>query len=96
LGVEPKIVHIPTDFIAKVYPKKGTAIYSDMIENGVFDLSKLKNFVPGFHTTIPLKDGLARSVKWYRSHPDQMIVNDEDNAETDAILKAWELCTGKQ
>jgi nucleoside-diphosphate-sugar epimerase len=89
LGVEPNIVHVPVDFIAKVYPEKGAAIYSDMIENGVFDLTKLKKFVPGYHSTIPLREGLARSVKWYRDHPDKMIISEENNKEMDAILAAW-------
>lgn len=92
LGVEPKIVHIPVDFIAKFEPNLGNGIYGDMIENGVFDISKLQKFVPGYRTRVPLKMGLERSVKWYRSHPEQMIVSEENNKLTDNLIAAWENC----
>ena len=90
LGVEPKIVHVPVDFIAKFKPNLKNDIYGDMIENGVFDIKKLQDFVPGYRTRIPLREGLKRSVQWYYDHPDQMIVDEENNKLTDEILAAWD------
>jgi nucleoside-diphosphate-sugar epimerase len=92
LGIKTNIVHIPVDFIAKVCPEKKDAIYGDMIENGVFDISKIQKFVPGFRTRVPLRDGLARSIKWYFEHPDEMIVSEADNALTNKLIAAWENC----
>ena len=90
LGVQPKIVHVPVDFIAKFKPNLRDGIYGDMIENGVFDIKKLQDFVPGFRTRVPLREGLARSVKWYYDHPDQMTISAENNQLTDDILAAWD------
>ena len=90
LGVKPKIVHIPIDFIAKFDPALGNGIYGDMSENGVFDIKKLQDFVPGYRTRIPLREGLKRSVQWYLDHPEQQIVSEEHNALCDKIIEAWE------
>ena len=90
LGVEPKIVHIPIDFIAKRYPDLGNGIYGDMSENGVFDLTKLKSFVPGYYTRIPLRDGLKRSIEWYKAHPEEMQISEENNALMDTLISEWE------
>jgi nucleoside-diphosphate-sugar epimerase len=93
LGVEPNIVHIPTEFILKVSPEKASAIYGDMGDNGVFDISKLQRFVPGFRTRIRLREGLTRSIQWYYDHPAAMVVDQENNALTDRLIKAWHNCT---
>lgn len=90
LGVQPNIVHVPVDFIAKFKPNLRDGIYGDMIENGVFDIKKLQDFVPGYRTRVPLREGLARSVKWYYDHPDQMTISAENNQLTDDILAAWD------
>jgi nucleoside-diphosphate-sugar epimerase len=89
LGVKPEIVHIPVDFIAKMYHGLGDRIIGDMAENGSFDNSKIRRFVPGFWTRVPLRDGLARSIKWYMDHPDQKIISDENNALTDKLIATW-------
>jgi len=89
LGVKPNIVHIPIDFIDKFRPGMGNGIYGDMSENGVFDISKLQAFVPGYRTRVPLREGLARSIRWYYDHPDQMVVSEENNALTDDLIAAW-------
>lgn len=89
LGVEPKIEHIPVDFIAKVYPDLKLGIYGDMIENGVFDIAKVQKFVPGYRTRVPLRDGLARSIKWYMDHPEQQLTSLENNEMTDRLISLW-------
>ena len=89
LGVKPNIVHVPVDFIAKFDPALGNGIYGDMAENGVFDLTKLKDFVPGFRTRVPLREGLARSVKWYNEHPEAKVIDEKNNELMDRIIKAW-------
>jgi nucleoside-diphosphate-sugar epimerase len=92
LGVEPKIEHIPVDFISKVYPNLRLGIYGDMVENGVFDISKIQSFVPGYRTRVPLRDGLQRSIKWYMDNPEQQIVSEESNAMMDNLIASWNRC----
>jgi nucleoside-diphosphate-sugar epimerase len=92
LGVEPNIVHVPTAFIGKILPEKVAGIYGDMCDNAIFDLTKLQKFVPGYRTRVPLKEGLTRSINWYRSHPEAMIIDEENNKLTDRIIAAWQEC----
>lgn len=94
LGVKPDIRQIPVDFISKLYPDLKLGIYGDMAENGVFDNSKIKKFVPGFRTRVTLREGLERSVKWYMGHPDQQVVSEENNALTDSLISAWDSLEG--
>ncbi|MGI6327177.1 MAG: NAD-dependent epimerase/dehydratase family protein [Saccharofermentanales bacterium] len=90
LGVEPKIVHVPTTFIGKLYPEKYNAILGDMSENAIFDIRKLQKFVPGYRTRILLREGLTRSVNWYWNHPEARRIDEENNRMTDHIIKAWQ------
>ena len=55
LGVEPEIVHIPSDFIAQVAPHWSGSLLGDKTWSAVFDNSKIKSFVPGFEATVPFR-----------------------------------------
>ncbi|MDD2954837.1 MAG: NAD-dependent epimerase/dehydratase family protein [Oscillospiraceae bacterium] len=90
LGRRPVVAHLSEDFIIREMPEKLGAIRGDMAENGVFDNSKLKRFVPGFRAEIPLREGLARSVAWYRADPARMAVSAEEDLRTDRMIEKWE------
>jgi len=57
LGVQANIVHIPSEFIARVDPDLGASLLGDKTWSVVFDNSKIKAFVPGFQAVIPFRDG---------------------------------------
>lgn len=85
-----KIVHIPTEYIKKRFPEMAEGIYGDMSENGVFDNSKIRRFVPEYMPHISLREGLARSFKWYDEHPEAKVVDKEYDRWTDELIAAWE------
>ncbi|MBZ0290509.1 MAG: SDR family oxidoreductase, partial [Anaerolineae bacterium] len=58
LGVEAHIVHIPSDFIAKVAPQLGAGLLGDKTWSVIFDNSKIKTFAPGFQAIIPFREGI--------------------------------------
>jgi len=90
LGVD-KInpVHIPTEFISEIYPEARGKLLGDKAENGVFDNSKIKKFVPGFACEKKFADAIRESVAWYMEDPDRQIIDlDEDNL-IDKIIDAW-------
>lgn len=89
LGVVPKIVHIPSDFIASVVPSYTGPLLGDKTWSVVFDNSKIKRFVPGFQAVIPFHEGIRRTVAGFDADPARKRVNDRVNEEIDAILKAW-------
>ena len=89
LGVEAKIVHIPSDFIARVAPGLGAGLLGDKTWSAVFDNSKIKTFVPGFQATIPFRDGIRRTLAWFAADESRRRVDETVHAEMDHILKAY-------
>jgi nucleoside-diphosphate-sugar epimerase len=94
LGVEAKVVHIPSDFIAQVAPQMAGSLLGDKTWSVVFDNSKIKAFVPGFEATIPLRDGIRRTLAWFAADESRRTVDEAVNAEMDRILGAYAGVTG--
>jgi nucleoside-diphosphate-sugar epimerase len=92
LGVQPKIVHIPSDFIAKVLPERGAGLLGDKAVSVLFDNSKIRRFVPEFAPRISFTEGIHRSLAWFDAHPDLKVPDKAMNADMDAILERWQLC----
>jgi nucleoside-diphosphate-sugar epimerase len=90
LGVEPRIVHIPSDFIARVAPQLSGTLLGDKTWSAVFDNTKIKSFVPGFQAVIPLRDGIRRTLAWFAADGKRQRIDEAVNAEMDHILKAYE------
>jgi nucleoside-diphosphate-sugar epimerase len=86
-GAQPRLVHIPSDFIAKVDPAIGAGLLGDKAHSLVFDNSKIKRFVPGFNCTVPLAVGIRRAVAWLDAHPEEQRL--DGNAAVEKILSAW-------
>jgi nucleoside-diphosphate-sugar epimerase len=89
LGVEARIVHIPSDFIARVAPNLGAGLLGDKAWSVVFDNSKIKAFVPGFQAAIPFREGIRRTLDWFHADEARRRVDTSVNAEMDRILAAY-------
>jgi nucleoside-diphosphate-sugar epimerase len=90
VGVEPKLVHIPTDFLMAFSPGEEGNLLGDKAASVVFDNSKIKRFVPEFVATCSLAEGVKQSVQWFRADPARMAVDEEYNALADRIIEAYE------
>ena len=93
LGVAPKIVHIPSDFIAKFDSFTGDNLLGDKAGHGVFDNSKIKRFVPDFAATIPFREGIRRTLKWFDEDASRKTVDEGSNAFIDKCLAAYNALT---
>ena len=89
LGVEPHIVHIPSEFIDEHWPKFKGSFAGDKGECLVFDNSKLKRYVPGFVAKIPFAEGIRRSIAYYRAHTEMQIVDEKYNLESDELIRRY-------
>ena len=89
LGVEAKIVHIASDFIAQVAPDLAGGLLGDKSWSAVFDNSKIKAFVPGFGAVIPFRTGIRRTLAWFAADPKRQRVDDAVNDQLDQILAAY-------
>ncbi len=63
LGVEPNILHVPSDYIARKLPEYRGGLLGDKAESMVFDTTKIKRFVPSFICTVPFSIGARMSVE---------------------------------
>jgi hypothetical protein len=70
-----------------VDPAIGAGLLGDKAHSLVFDNSKIKGFVPEFRCTVPLAEGIRRSLAWLDAHPEEQRL--ESNAVVERILAAW-------
>jgi nucleoside-diphosphate-sugar epimerase len=89
LGVEARIVHIPSDFIARVAPALAGSLLGDKMWSVMFDNSKIKRFVPGFQAVIPFREGIRRTLAWFEADKSRQRVDEQVNAEMDSILASY-------
>ncbi len=90
LGLESKIVHIPSDLIIAHDPEKLGTLIGDKANSVVFDNSKIKSFVPDFTCDVKWPEGLHRSLKWFEEDPSRQTIDDEMNIMWDKIISAYE------
>ena len=69
LGLEPNIIHIPSDLIA-IYDRDALgSLIGDKANSVVFDNSKIKHFVPDYACEVNWAEGVRRSLAWFEAHP---------------------------
>jgi nucleoside-diphosphate-sugar epimerase len=86
---KPNIVHIPSDWIARIDPELGQHLLGDKTWSTLFDNSKIKRYVPDFRTTVPFHEGLRLSADWYLADPGRRKVNADMDERIERLLKAW-------
>jgi nucleoside-diphosphate-sugar epimerase len=89
-GVEPKIVHVPSDFIIACMPDKEGSLIGDKSLSVVFDNSKIKRFVPGYCATTSFAEGIRRSLAWFDADPSRKKIDAQTNAELGKLIEAYE------
>ncbi len=89
-GVEPQIVHVPSDLIAAFDPEVGAGLLGDKAHSVIFDNSKIKRLVPGFAATIPFSLGAKEIVAWFDADPTRQVVDEQANHLIETIIAAHE------
>ena len=82
-GVEPQIVHVPSEVIARLDAEVGAGLLGDKAHSVIFDNSKLKRLVPDFAATIPFSQGAREIVAWYDEDPARRVVD----AQVDDLIE---------
>ncbi len=90
LGLEPNILHIPSDLIARFDPHAWGSLVGDKANSVVFDNRKIKRFVPEYSCKVNWADGVRRSLSWFTTHPEFQTVDQESNALWDRIIASYE------
>jgi nucleoside-diphosphate-sugar epimerase len=89
LGVEPEIVHIPSDLIAAYNPDALGSLTGDKMNSSVFDNSKIKVLVPDFNCTVRWAEGVRRAIAWHAADPARQTIDDKSNNLWDRILSEY-------
>ena len=90
VGVEPQLVHIPSDFIAACIPEKLGTLTGDKSASVVFDNSKIKRFVTGYCATTTFAEGVRQSLAWFNAVPSRKQIDHQVNAALDKLISAYE------
>jgi nucleoside-diphosphate-sugar epimerase len=90
VGVEPKLVHIPSDFIIACVPEKEGTLIGDKSVSVVFDNSKIKRFVPTYCATISFAEGVRKSLAWFNADSSRKQIDHPVNATMDKLIAAYE------
>ena len=88
IGVEPKPVHISSEFIIAFMPDHIGGLTGDKSTSVVFDNSKLKSLVPDFKATMSFREGIARTIAYMEAHHELQVVDEEYETALDRIIAA--------
>lgn len=89
-GVEPDLLHIPSDFIRLIDKRIGDGLMGDKAYSVVFDNSKIKKAVPGFEATVPFAEGVKSCLDWFESDDRRKTLNNQVNQVMDRIIERYE------
>jgi nucleoside-diphosphate-sugar epimerase len=90
LGVEPRIIHVPSDLIAAYVPEALGSLTGDKVNSTVFDNSKIKALVPDFHCTVPWAEGVRRAIAWFEADSSRQTIDERLNTIWDRILSEYQ------
>ncbi|MEV4512767.1 SDR family oxidoreductase [Dactylosporangium sp. NPDC049525] len=89
LGVQAKLVHVPSDAIAAADPEWGAGLLGDKAHSMVFDNSKLRALVPDYVATIPFHVGAREIVAWFDEDPSRQIVDERLDKVMDDLVARY-------
>ena len=89
LGKAPDIIAIPSSFIEKKYPELRAGLSGDKANHAVFDNTKIKQAVPGWHCELTMHAALLRSVEWFLADEQRQSINEDNNQRVDDLITAW-------
>ena len=92
LGVECKLYHVASEFLAAVGPQYDLegGLLGDKACSVVFNNAKLKRAVPGFVATVRFDEGVRRTVEHILAHPELQLEDLEFDAWCDRVIAVQE------
>jgi nucleoside-diphosphate-sugar epimerase len=85
-GVEPRVVHVPSDAIAAADREWGAGLLGDKAHSMVFDTTKLRRVVPDFQATIGFEQGAREIVAWHDADPARRQVDERMDRVMDQLV----------
>ncbi|WP_166868316.1 SDR family oxidoreductase [Salinibacterium sp. ZJ70] len=85
LGVEPEIVHVASNEIARAIPEMGPGLLGDKAHSVLFDNTRIKTLVPGWVATTPFAEGAREIAEWHLADASRRVVDAELDAAFDLL-----------
>jgi len=82
----PTLVHIPTDLLGLIAPKRAEPSVNDLQYTNIFDNAAAHRDL-GFRYTIPWSEGVRRVVAWLDANGG--VENSDDDPFDDQLIEAW-------
>ena len=89
-GVEPKLVHVPSELIAMYDPDWGASMLGDKAHSVIFDNQKIRLLVPEFRAVTPFWQGAQEIISWYDEDPVRQKVDPHIDTIQDQLIAAME------
>ncbi|HEY5265882.1 MAG TPA: SDR family oxidoreductase [Acidimicrobiales bacterium] len=88
-GVEPDLLHVPTDGLVASDPELLGSLWGDKAHSAVFDNSKLRRVVPEFRAIVPFERGIHQTVKWFDSDLSRQEIDEAANVTWDRLAAIY-------
>jgi len=95
VGVEPRIIHLPSEAIAALHPPFAGTLLGDKAYSVVFDNSKIKRAVPDYKAKASFRDGIVQSIAWHDADPARQKVDQGVNAALDRMVAVHRKLMGR-
>lgn len=91
LGVEPRLVHVPSEFFPVAAPTWfwSELVVGDLAHSSLFDTSKIRMFVPEFDPKVTFRRAVLRMAKWREDHPVEAAADPEVDSMLDRLVEGY-------
>lgn len=88
-GKTARLVHVPSDIIARHHPDWGAGLLGDKAHSVQFDNSKIRRLVPEFRPKIRFFEGAQEIVAYYKNHPERCTSDENINRLMDQLAHEY-------
>ena len=87
-GVEPRLVHVPSEVIAVADPEWGAGLLGDKAHSMIFDNSKVRRLVPDYVAVVGFHQGAREIMDWYDADPSRQVIDSAMDVTMDQLVAA--------
>ena len=88
--VEPQLVHVPSELIARYDAEWGASMLGDKAYSMIFDNHKIHQMVPQFKPNLPFWQGAQEIIAWYDADASRQVVDRHNDEVQDRLIAAME------
>lgn len=89
LGVEPRLVHVPSELVHACDPRFGAGLLGDKSHSRIFDNGRIRQLAPGFRCDTPFAAGAREIVAWHGADPARRAVDPAVERLIERVLAAY-------